>query len=530
MRTPTCLPVLLASSLLVAPGLVAGAPATERDIAEGPPSPTLQLAPCEMEGVERRLECGTLEVFEDREARSGRTIDISFKVLRATSPSPLPDPIFYFEGGPGLAATEHMWTDEALDAFVEALAGTALQAKLPRAWNSRDHVFIDVRGTGQSGGLDCMPGPRPGEPWSAREVFETPPFNPAAMAACLDRFEARADLTKYTTSLAVDDIDDVREALGYEAINVQGGSYGSRLALEYARRHGENVRTVLLHGVAPSFASLVTTLPSDVAEVLEIVLSTCETDARCSGAFPRLRQELDEVLRAAAAGDVRVTVTNPATGELESTGFREDRILAAIRYALYSVKLQAQFPLVLHLAAEGDFGPLARMAVQSAGAIDRAFYEGYFASVKCSEELAFVDFDQASKIAHGSAMGRSRLDAEIQICMRWPKAEVPADFRQPVQSDLPFLLMNGDRDPASPARLAREAIQHLPNGVYVEASNRSHAFPGEVCTLEIVVDFLEAGTTEELDTSCASDLAHPPFAIGLDELDPGFLGLAEEER
>jgi pimeloyl-ACP methyl ester carboxylesterase len=64
--------------------------------------------------------------------------------------------------------------------------------------------------------------------------------------ACRAAAEKRADLKLYTTALAVDDVDEVRAALGYERIDVGGGSYGSFAALTYLRRHPERVRVVAI--------------------------------------------------------------------------------------------------------------------------------------------------------------------------------------------------------------------------------------------------------------------------------------------
>ena len=52
----------------------------------------------------------------------------------------------------------------------------------------------------------------------------------------------------YTTSEAMDDLDDVREALGYDKINLVGYSYGATAAQYYLRQHEEHVRTMTLGG------------------------------------------------------------------------------------------------------------------------------------------------------------------------------------------------------------------------------------------------------------------------------------------
>src|SRR5205814_5537935 len=68
--------------------------------------------------------------------------------------------------------------------------------------------------------------------------------------------ERRADLTQYTTSIAMDDLDDVRAWLGYDRINLIGSSYGTRAALVYLRRHPKLVHTVTLIGVAPTYLKM----------------------------------------------------------------------------------------------------------------------------------------------------------------------------------------------------------------------------------------------------------------------------------
>ena len=72
------------------------------------------------------------------------------------------------------------------------------------------------------------------------------------MRKCRQELEPKANLTLYTTPIAMDDLDEVRAALGYERINLFGGSYGTRAALVYLKRHPQSVRTVTLQGVAPT--------------------------------------------------------------------------------------------------------------------------------------------------------------------------------------------------------------------------------------------------------------------------------------
>lgn len=182
------------------------APCTPPPATEDEP-PQLTLAPCQDEGFEELL-CGTLTVYEDPEARTGRQIDLRVVVAPALGEEPAPDPIFYLAGGPGAAAAR-----SALE--------VANYLKVLR--QDRAMVFVDQRGTGDSHPLQCDV---PGSSEDLQGYFE-PFLRSAEIRACREQLEQRADLTLYTTPIAMDDVDAVRAALGYEQINLVGASYGS---------------------------------------------------------------------------------------------------------------------------------------------------------------------------------------------------------------------------------------------------------------------------------------------------------------
>ena len=62
----------------------------------------LPLDSCVTQGVDT-ARCGRLDVFENRESKSGRRIALRIVVLPAKE-TPLPDPVFVLSGGPGQAA------------------------------------------------------------------------------------------------------------------------------------------------------------------------------------------------------------------------------------------------------------------------------------------------------------------------------------------------------------------------------------------------------------------------------------------
>ena len=277
------LPALLAALLVAAP-----LGAAER---------TLELRPCSDEVDVGGAECGRLEVFEDRESGQGRTIELKVIVLPALGRGAAPDPLFLLAGGPGMPAS--------------ALARVA-QAGLRRVRERREIVLVDQRGTGELSPLRC-------DDIDADSTYYSFDLDLPVqqLRGCLEAFDA--DPSRYTTPAAMDDLDDVRRALGYERINLWGGSYGTRAALVYLRRHPERVRSIVLDGVAPTGMRMPLHIGEDARRSVELMLSDCETDPDCLEAFPRVRSRYEELLARLEETPEQVSVPTPAPARSSSS-------------------------------------------------------------------------------------------------------------------------------------------------------------------------------------------------------------------
>jgi pimeloyl-ACP methyl ester carboxylesterase len=160
--------------------------------------------------------------------QKGRQIELFVARVPAISLNKKPDPLFLIAGGPGTSAVD-MYTSSA--------------APFDRVRRDRDIILLDQRGTGRSHRLDCD--------YGNQNVFERIDDLEAASAnnKCRDELSKSSDLRMYTTSIAVQDLDTVRRALGYQRINLFGNSYGTRVAQHYARRFPAATRTLILDGV-----------------------------------------------------------------------------------------------------------------------------------------------------------------------------------------------------------------------------------------------------------------------------------------
>src|SRR5205814_9879218 len=152
------------------------------------------LKTCQLPGIDEKLLCGQLTVFENRQTRTGRRIDLNVLVLPAFDQKTKAEPLFDLAGGPGAASTD-------------AARFYATEGKEYR--RRRDVVLVDQRGTGKSNPLSV---PRKKTPqYYLSEMYPVDYVQNLAQTLA-----QRADLTQYTTSIAMDDLDDVRSWLGYD--------------------------------------------------------------------------------------------------------------------------------------------------------------------------------------------------------------------------------------------------------------------------------------------------------------------------
>jgi len=454
------------------------------------PSRLAQLHPCQG-GSEIGALCGTYEVWENRDAKSGRKIGLKIVVLPALSSHPKPDPIFFLAGGPGQAATD--------------LAGSAAANPLRR---DRDLVYVDQRGTGDPDRLTCELGGHEDDLQSY--LGETFPLD--AIRECREELEEQYDLTLYTTDLAMDDFDEVRAWLGYGRINLLGGSYGTRASQVFLRRHPQAVRAMVLTGVVPMDEALPISHAAGGQRALDLLLGWCAQDAACKVRFPDTKEELETVLNRLEQSPVMVTVRHPGTGNPVQVRLSRDLVADGVRWLLYNAADSARLPLLVHQAASGDFSALGQASVSARVGIVQALANGMFFSVTCAEDIPFIDPAQIPARTAGSFLGDYRVRQQMAACEVWPRADIEPGHREAIRSGVPVLLISGERDPVTPPAFAARAARWLTHAVQVVVPFAGHG-SNESCVQEIGRKLIERGTAAGLNTSCLKKIRMTPFVL-----------------
>lgn len=459
----------------------------------------LNMEPCELTlpgtSLKAPAECGWLEVAENPAQPDGRQIKLRVARVPAQERHVEPDPLVLFAGGPGQAASE---------------AWLIVAGALRELNKNRDVLLVDQRGTGQSNPLRCP----------QMELAE-------ALAVDWDQLETitreclaglDGDPRYYTTSIAMADYDKVREALGYEQLNLFGVSYGTRAAQVYLRLFPERVRTMVLDSVAPQTLALGTEHAEKLDQAVSRVLTACEADTDCNTAFPNVSQSLATLIERLDEEAVPVTVDHPITGEPFEFVFDREVLGSAVRFLTYSAETQAMLPLLLNEAVtENNYNRLASQMLITASGLTESIAQGMEMSVVCAEDFPLFPSEEESD-ADGMKdllLGDSLLKASRIQCEIWPLGDVPGNFHDPVVSDVPTLLLSGELDPVTPPEYADRVQAHLSDSLHIVAPGQGHSVTGRGCLGDLVTDFVIAASSAELDTDCVSRIQASPWFMSL---------------
>lgn len=449
--------------------------------------------PCKVERVRGKVLCATLPVWENRETRKGRKIPMNVVILPALGSKKLPDPIFFFAGGPGQGAATTAGAWAAVTEFREG----------------RDVVLIDQRGTGKSNGLDCNMSGEPSDVARLASEF----LDKAEVEKCRAKLEKHADLTQYNTEYSADDVEEVRAWLGYGKINLFGGSYGTTSAQVYLRRHPGSVRSVILNGLAPVDEPIPLHHAVAGQRAVDLLFAECAADPACRAAFPNPGAELEAVMERVEKG-IEVEVLDPRTEKRVKVRPSRGVLADGIRVFLYAAEEDGRnsLPLRLHQAYQGDYRPLVEAALDSRRSLERALAEGMWLSLTCTEDIPRIDPDIVPRETAGTYLGDYRVRIQTEACKLWPRGKVSPSYWDLVRSDLPVLMISGERDPVTPPSFGERVARGFPNGLHLVEPHGAHGADGD-CTNRIIVEFLKRASTEGLDTSCLAQSKPAKFAL-----------------
>jgi pimeloyl-ACP methyl ester carboxylesterase len=451
------------------------------------------------------VDCGYLVVPENRADPESRSIRLAVAIFHLPGGAQHPDPIVYLAGGPGGSALEQI--DLSFELF--ALAAKALQ---------RDLVFFDQRGVGLSQpaldcpeavslGLELLDFELDGQPVTWEQVHS---LLLEKYRTCAETLSAAADLSAYNSAASAADLDDLRNALGYEQWNLWGGSYGTRLALTVMRDFPEGVRSVVLDAAYPLEADLYMESPAVLSRALNQLFERCAADPGCSAAYPDLEKTFFETVAQLNENPASYQIIDPISRQVYPVKMDGNGLIGVTFQFLYLTDVIPMLPQIINDAHNGDFTMLAQIRSVLLRNINLSSTGMQF-SVQCTEEVSFsskedfmetlVDYPELASFYSHALVGALTYD----VCQFWPAGQAATQENQAVHSSIPTLVMTSEFDPIAYPAWGEQIAGSLENAYFFAFPAFGHGSSQMECPRSMMATFIN-DPTQEPDPGCMDEI------------------------
>jgi pimeloyl-ACP methyl ester carboxylesterase len=245
----------------------------------------------------------------------------------------------------------------------------------------------------------------------------------------------------------------------------------------------------------------------------------CAGDEACRALAPDLFGMVAALFARLEEGPRKVRVADPQDPSVTLTvELGRDWLAEQVRLILYYGFTSRALPWAVHRAhAEGDWAPLARLALFIDRFVLSTLADGVQLAVQCSEQMGGFDVDRALARGEATLFGNYRLAQQVQGCDHWPhrKSDHHLGVPRPRPLPIPTVMISGRWDPVTPPAYGEDASAYFPRSRHLILDEGQHGpydlEGGWACVNGIWAAFLDLGTLDGLDTSCAESLTRQPW-------------------
>ncbi len=458
----------------------------------------LNLTSCELphllSGATTAAWCTKFDIAENPAQPGGRHIGLNLAVIRSDAANPDTDIVVMLAGGPGEAATE-------------SFADTSMYSGVLK---HHGVLLLDQRGTGRSNPLGCTKSAEAPRAQGPEGQAPDPAEIRKRVAGCLAEVEKVADPRYYTTTVAVDDLEKVRLALGAPLFDLIGASYGTRVAQQYLMRHPDGVRSVVLDSPVPNQVIIPEGFGANLESALKLDFADCVEAPACRKAFGDPMHTLYTLRDALRANPHEVTFRDPRTFEPVSRLLTPDSLVTVVRLFAYSPETIALLPLSIDAASHGDVAPLLGQERLLDADLAGDLNSGMSMSVICSEDAGQLREQPQDA---GTILGPRLVEVIKAQCDAWPHGAMPNDFHAPLRSDKPILILSGARDPVTPPEYGVEIMKGLSDARQLVLKGQGHFALIRGCTRKLVEQFIDHPDPKNLDATCLDRIGPIPAFV-----------------
>ncbi|RKI48674.1 alpha/beta fold hydrolase [Corallococcus sp. AB004] len=452
------------------------------------------------EGAPVQYELGTLFVPENRAVSNSRLIGVGFARVKAARPTGAP-PIFILPGGPARSYL-NAFTDE------DAAAKKQLAGVFPFT-AAGDVVVMDQRGYSKRG--EELLVARPHQPLDRPRTLAADASEMVKLARDAMAAHPGKDLAGYTLVQCAEDVNDLRQALGYAQITLSGQSFGSQWSFAVMKLHPEIVARAWLSGVEPLDNAF--DMPSHVFAVLQRIAWDADRAPELAPWLPRggVMQALRAVHARLASGPIRVKVKDaagkPRTVVLGLEDFRAALLRPPEAWPAFVLSLYHRhyddWAREVLQERQGDDSPVRILAPLIDSSLGVSAERGHLLRTDSGTDL----------------LGMTDFDALIASADAWPTPEVDATLRLPTPNPTPVLFFHGDWDTSTPIDNTLGLLPYFPNGRALLVHRGVHhtrapVFEQHPEILPKVIAFLKTGDTRDLPVNVSLPVPtfqKPPF-------------------
>lgn len=430
-------------------------------------TPQFQPADCMFAVQNETSQCGYVTVPQDRANPEGLKLSLAVKVYPSLAETPEPDPVILLVGGPGNPSAFYQIAKD-------------YNKRVAPFRDSRDVVVVDQRGNGFSTpSLQCPEyvSDTVTSYSGYRNYHESLGLLVDSMKRCRAVHTKNGiKLESYNTFENAADINDVRRALGYPSMNLMGWSYGTKLSLTIINRHGEYVRSALLGSIYPPTSTFIHAIAGAEAAFSRL-FTMCREDAACNSAYPDLEKVFHEAAARYDATPLKLKIVDPLPnsplkGVTVEWLFSGGQISGLLYGEMYSADLIGKAPKAIYRIAAGDEEFIKSLVIRNVIVMPAYLNFGQLMAFQCNETMAFERqhiIDKALELYPGAGSleyGRilTLIPRGIELCEGYvDMSQADPSILNPVISDIPVIMFNGDLDSATPVGDALDAASHLKN-------------------------------------------------------------------